>query len=251
MSDKIDDKMNENASIKNGMRSTGCMTWGLLFVSLSLNAFLLTGCISPYEKRLKELAGEPCEGSFKNPFSSSTADAYRLKLKVLEEQRKNAEGSDDNAAYRKGYNEGAKEGRQEAQKNCIDRLKGIAQLNVVDESEDALDKTIEVIKQRINDLEKGQGEDAERPKRLMRDIATKLGIRVNKNMGLNDMHSRIVGVVDADMNVPKPIPENEINAALEETSWGKAFGDYHEFVKQLNGRRVIIVPASSRGSSPQ
>ena len=78
----------------------------------------------------------------------------------------------------------------------------------------------------------------------MRDVASKLGVSVNEKMNLDDLHSRIVGVIRAEANVPKLIPEDEIEDALKETTWKKEFGEYHQFLKELNGKRVIVIPAS-------
>ncbi len=226
-------------------RSSGCMIWGLFLASLSLNALLLTGCISPYEKALKELAGEQSKG-LENPFSSPS-EADRLKSVI--EKRLHSVVSDgegkEKEAYSKGRDEGIKEGHRSAEKKCTDRLSTIAQVNVDADAEDAFEKTLAGVKQKIETLEKGQGEDATRPRRLMRDIADKLGVPVNKNMGINDLHSRIVGAVEAETKVPHPMSDDEIKAALKEITWKKELGEYHEFVKQLSGKRIIVLPLSS------
>ena len=227
-------------------RSSGCMIWGLFLASLSLNVFLLAGCMSPYRNALRELAGEEDDG-FVNPFSYSE-DAARLKSVI--EKRLSSSAKDDKEkvkqeSYAQGRDEGIKEGQRIAEKKCVDRLSTLAQVNVDVGDGDAFEKTLAGVKQKIEILEKGQGEEATRPRRLMRDIADKLGVPVNKNMGINDLHSRIVVAVEAETKVPQLISDNEIKAALEETSWKKAFGEYHEFLKQLSGKRIIVVPISS------
>ena len=232
-------------SEKRNTRSSGCMIWGLFLASLSLNALLLTGCISPYEKALKELAGEQSKG-FENPFSSPS-EADRLKSVI--EKRLHSVAADGEGkgreAYSKGHDEGIKEGQRSAEKKCTDRLSAIAQVNVDADAEDAFEKTLVGVKQKIETLEKGQGEDATRPRRLMRDIADKLGVPVNKNMGINDLHARIVGAVEAETKVPHLMSDDEIKAALKEITWKKELGEYHEFVKQLSGKRIIVLPLSS------
>ncbi len=229
-------------------RSSGCMIWGLFLASLSLNVFLLTGCISPYEKALRELAGEKeMNWGFVNPFSSPS-DADRLKSII--EKRLSSSAKDDKEkvkqeSYAQGRDEGIKEGQRIAEKKCADRLSTLAQVNVDVGAEDAFEKTLAGVKQKIETLEKGQGEDASRPRRLMRDIADKLGVPVNKNMGINDLHSRIVGAVEEETKVPHLMSEDEIKAALKEITWKKELSEYHEFLKQLSGKRIIVVPISS------
>ena len=231
-------------------RSSGCMIWGLFLASLSLNVFLLAGCMSPYRNALRELAVEKDDG-FVNPFSYSE-DATRLKSVIAKRLHSAAAGSEEKTKglYPKGFDDGKKEGQSNAKKECTKQLLTIAQVNVDVGAEDAFEKTLEGVKHKIETLEKGQGEDATRPRRLMRDIADKLGVPVNKDMGINDLHRRIVVAVEAETKVPQLISDNEIKAALEETSWEKAFGEYHEFLKQLSGKRIIVLPLSS-GSNAQ
>ena len=232
-------------------RSSGCMIWGLLLASLSLNVFLLTGCISSYGKALKELAGEQSEG-FVNPFSASD-DAKRLKS-VIENRLASVAAKSERKkqdASPKGYDDGKKEGQRIAKKQCTDQLLKIAQVNVDVDAEDAFEKTLAGVKQKIETLEKGQGEDATRPRRLMRDIADKLGVPVNKNMGINDLYSRIVGAVEAETKVPHLMSDDEIKAALKEITWKKELGEYHEFLKQLSGKRIIVLPLSSGSNVPK
>ena len=226
--------------------SSGCMVWGLFLASLALNALLLTGCISPYEKALRELAGEQSKG-LENPFASSSK-ADRLKSVIEKRLHSVAADSEEKikrASYAKGRNEGLKEGQRGAEKKCTDRLSTIVQVNVDVDAEDAFEKTLAGVKQKIEILEKGQGEDPARPRRLMRDIADKLGVSVNKNMGINDLHSRIVGAVEAETNVPHLMTDDDIKAVLEDSPWRKELGEYHEFVKQLSGKRIIVIPLPS------
>ena len=139
-------------------RSSGCMIWGLFLASLSLNVFLLTGCISPYEKALRELAGEKeMNWGFVNPFSSPS-DADRLKSII--EKRLSSSANDDKEkvrreSYAQGRDEGIKEGQRIAEKKCTDRLSTLAQVNVDVGAEDAFEKTLAGVKQKIETLEKG------------------------------------------------------------------------------------------------
>ena len=232
-------------------RSSSCLIWGLFLASLSLNAFFLTGCKSPYRNALRELAGEESE-SFGDHLSSSK-DAERLKSII--KKRLSSSAKDDNEkvkkeSYAQGRDEGIKVGQRIAEKKCADRLSTLARVNVAVGAEDAFEKTLVGVKQKIETLEKGQGEDATRPRRLMRDIADKLGVPVNKNMGINDLHSRIVGAVEEETKVPHLMSEDEIKAALKEITWKKELSEYHEFVKQLSGKRIIVVPSSSGNSAP-
>ena len=234
-------------------RSSSCFIWGLFLASLSLNVFLLTGCISSYEKALKELAGEQSE-DFVNPFSSSE-EAKRLKSVIEKRLHDVVAGSEGKKkeARPKEYDDGKKEGQRIAKKQCTEQLLRIAQVNVDAGAEGAFEKILKGIKQRIETLETGQGGDAERPRRLMRDIATKLGVAVNKNMAINELYSRIVGAVEAneaETKMPRLMSDDEIKAALKEITWKKELGDYHEFLKQLSGKRIIVVPSSSGNSAP-
>ena len=182
-----------------------------------------------------------------NPFSS-TSDADRLKSLIEKQLYSSATDEKEKVkreSYAQGRDEGIKEGQRIAEKKCTDRLSAIAQVNVDVGDEDAFEKTFAGVKQKIETLEKGQGEDATRPRRLMRDIADKLGVSVSKNMGINDLHSRIVGAVEEGMKVPHLMSDDEIKAALKEITWKKELGEYHEFLKQLSGKRIIVVPASS------
>ena len=228
--------------------SSGCMIWGLFLASLSLNALLLTGCMSPYRNALRELAGEKeMNDGFENPFSYPS-DADRLRSII--EKRLSSSAKDDKEkvrreSYAQGRDEGIKEGQRIAEKKCTDRLSTLAQVNVDVGAEDAFEKTLAGVKQKIETLEKGQEEDSTRPRRLMRDIADKLGVPVNKNMGINDLHSRIVGAVEEEAKVPHLMSDDEIKAALKEITWKKELNEYHEFLKQLSGKRIIAVPISS------
>ena len=227
-------------------RSSGFMIWGLFLASLALNVLLLSGCISPYERALRELAGEQSRG-LANPFSSPS-EADRLKSVIEKRFHGGGAGREEKikrASYVKGRDDGFKEGQRNAEKKCTDRLATIAQSNVDVDTEDAFEKTLAGVKQKIETLEKGQGEDATRPRRLMRDIADKLGVPVNKNMGINDLHSRIVGAVEEETKVPHLMSDDEIKAALKEITWKKELGEYHEFVKHLSGKRIIVLPLSS------
>ena len=238
--------MSEKTNEKMSTCSSGCMIWGLFLASLALNALLLTGCISPYEKTLRELAGEQSKG-LNNPFSSPS-EADRLKSVIEKRFHSGVADCEEKikrASYVKGRDEGLKEGQLIAERKCTDRLSAIAQTNVDVGAEDAFEKTLAGVKQKIETLEKGQGEDATRPRRLMRDIADKLGVSVNKNMGINDLHSRIVGAVEEETKVPHLMSDDEIKAALKEITWKKELGEYHEFVKRLSGKRIIILPPSS------
>ena len=225
--------------------SSGCMIWGLLLASLSLNVFLMTGCISSYEKALKELAGEQSE-DLVSPFSNSK-EAERLKSVIEKRLHDVVAGSEGKKKdpHSKGYDDGKKEGQSIAKKQCSEQLLTIVQVNVDVSAEDAFEKTLEGVKQKIETLEKGQGEYATRPRRLMRDIADKLGVPVNKNMGINDLHRRIVGAVEAETKVPRLMTDDDIKAVLEDSPWRKELGEYHEFLKQLSGKRIIVVPISS------
>ena len=239
--------MSTNSSEQKRASSSGCMAWVLFLASLSLNALLLTGCLSPYRNALRELAGEKgMNEGFVNPFSSSD-DAKRLKSVIEKRLHSAAADSEEKTKglHPKGFDDGKKEGQSNAKKECTKQLLTIAQVNVDVGAEDAFEKTLAGVKQRIEALEKGQGEESARPRRLMRDIADKLGVPVNKDMGINDLHRRIVVAVEAETKMPQLISDNEIKAALEETSWKKAFGEYHEFLKQLSGKRIIVIPISS------
>ena len=230
-------------------RSSSCLIWGLFLASLSLNAFFLTGCKSPYRNALRELAGEQSE-SLGNRLSSSD-DAKRLKSIIEKRLHSVATNKRNDEELRKElYDDGKKEGQRIAEKQCTERLLTIAQVNVDVGAEDAFGKTLAGVKQKIETLEKGQGEDATRPRRLMRDIADKLGVPVNKNMGINDLHSRIVGAVEEETKVPHLMTDDDIKAVLEDSPWRKDLGAYHEFVKQLSGKRIIVVPSSSGNSAP-
>ena len=206
--------------------------------------------MSPYADALKELAGES-SGGFANPFTASS-DANRLKMMVEKRLRESNERYDPKKIKADGYSEGWEAGKKVGEETgrdtmrveCLARLSRIAQTEIDVRREDAFDKTFAAVEQRISTLEKEHGDEAARPRRLMRDIATKLGVSVNDKMGLNDLHNRIVGAIGTETNVPNLMPEDEIKAALKETTWKKEFGDYHEFVRQLNGKRIIIVPAS-------
>ena len=225
-------------------KSSGCIVWSLALASIALSAALLTGCIaSPYANALKKLAGETEPDTlFLNPFTAG-AEADRLS-EIVEKKLRSGEKSDE-TALKKYYNEGEEAGRSAMRVECIEKLSRIAKSEVdVVGGEDLLDKTIGAIAERIETLEKNQVEDAARPRRIMRDVASKLGVSVNEKMNLDDLHSRIVGVIQAEANVPKLIPENEIEDALKETTWKTEFGEYHQFLKELNGKRVIVIPAS-------
>lgn len=227
----------------NTSSSASCVALGLMLASIALNFFLIAGC-SSYARALRTLAEEQ-EGGFVNPLTASN-EADRLKLKVerrLQEVEKDLP-QQICAARAKGFEEGKQSARDTMRVKYIERLSRIADMVVDVRDEDALDKTIANIERRIEKLEKSQGDDAVRPRRLMRDIASKLGVAVNEKMGLNDLYSRIAEMIETEVNVPNTMPENEFKDALNETTWKKEFDDYHQFIKKLNGKRIIIVPAS-------
>lgn len=224
-------------------KSNGCIVWSLALASIALNAALLTGCIaSPYANALKKLAGETEPDTlFLNPF---TAGAEADRLSEIVEKKLRSGGKSDETALKKCYNEGEKAGRGAMRVECTEKLKRIAKSEVDVGDQNSFDETISAIADRMEKLEKSQVEDAARPRRIMRDIASKLGVSVNEKMNLDNLHSRIVGVIRTEVNVPKLIPEDEIEDALKETTWKKEFGEYHQFLKELNGKRVIVIPAS-------